>query len=127
MKFIISFSLVLVLFLFVLAGCGEYINNSKTKQPILTDADYPTLDLYVDQCVPGGFTEDEVNNYLNNGYILDTLDNSHLFTVDFVGDGGPYQETGYVEAGTVMLINPSGRKGTGYFKLCGNHWLDEED
>lgn len=116
-----------ILIIFFISGCSDSVNNNKISGNVPVDNNYSILNLYNDQCVPGGFSDEEVSYYLSNGYFLDTLDNTALFTVDFIGDGGPYKSTGYVQAGTVMLINPFEAKGSGYFKLCGNHWLEEED
>lgn len=125
MKFI---KCLMPLFLFILVfGCSDVINNNHEQRSITNDNNYPTLNLNNDQCVPGGFSEDDVSYYLNIGYTLDTLHNTKLFTVDFAGDDGGYQMKGYVEAGAIMLINPFSSRRSGYFKLCGNHWLDEED
>lgn len=126
--FIMLFSISVIT---VICGCADSTNtlvNSGKNEIHQSDGGFDTLDLNFDQCVPGGLTESEIADYVDLGYQLDTLDAARLFLVDFNNAStGPYQNIGYVPAGSIMLINPNTDPPTGLFKLCGNHWLEQED
>jgi len=78
----------------------------------------PFLDLNVDQVVPGGLTQATINNMLNTGWELGTLNEIIGINVEFENAGGIYLQEGLIAAGETILIHSVNEEAM--LAQCGN-------
>ena len=84
------------------------------------------LDLTKDQVVPGGITNSMLQNYLDQGYVLQSLPKDRFAHVQFKnGDGNIYYQDGWLKKGTKYLFRTKFEPRI--LMMCGNDFWPEVD